>query len=137
MTMSKLRSASVIYLWLACSATAIAATPVNQLLSEFQQQGATEFTAAAGKTFWNQQVRLQKSGTERSCASCHTADVRQPGKHVVTGKVIKPLAPSVMSKRLTNPKKIRKWLKRNCKWTRGRECTAQEKGDVLTYLQTQ
>lgn len=107
---------------------------VDELLSEYRQQGATNFSASAGKIFWNQTSRPGAATTARSCASCHTSDVRQTGKHAVTGNPIKPLAPSVMSKRLTNPKKIRKWFKRNCKWTRGRECTPQEKGDVLSYL---
>jgi hypothetical protein len=115
------------------STTPFAATAVDELLSEYRQLGATNFSAAAGKAFWNQAIR--RDGSERRCASCHTADVRQLGKHALTGKEIKPLAPSVMSKRLTNPSKMRKWLKRNCEWTRGRDCTPQEKGDVLTYLQ--
>lgn len=116
------------------AATSLAATPVDELLSAYRQQGATNFSAAAGKTFWNQAVRPGSAATDRSCATCHTSDVRQTGKHAVTGKEIKPLAPSMMSKRLSNPAKMRKWLKRNCEWVRGRECTAQEKGDVLTYL---
>ena len=119
----------------AMSAAVLAATPVDELLSEYRQQGASKFSAVTGKRFWNQTVRPNGASSERSCASCHTADVRQAGQHAVTGKEIKPLAPSVMSKRLTNPSKMRKWLKRNCEWTRGRECTPQEKGDVLTYLQ--
>jgi Domain of unknown function (DUF1924) len=123
-------------LLLSLCVTAFSATAVNELLQEYRQQGAQDFSAAAGKTFWNQAVRTG-AGDERQCASCHTADVRQGGKHAVTGKAIEPLAPSIKSKRLTNTKKIRKWLRRNCEWTRGRECTPQEKGDVLTYLLTQ
>jgi len=119
------------------SVAATAATPVEQLLSEYRQQGANNFSAARGKVLWNQAVRPSGVNRDRSCASCHTNDVRQQGRHAVTGKPIKPLAPSVLSRRLTNPKKIRKWLRRNCLWTRGRECTAQEKGDVLTYLKDQ
>ena len=119
---------------MAITTVALAATPVDELLSEYRQQGATNFSAAAGKAFWNQAVRPSSAATDRSCATCHTADLSQSGKHAVTGKEIKPLAPSVMSKRLTNPTKMRKWLKRNCEWVRGRECTVQEKGDVLTYL---
>jgi hypothetical protein len=122
---------------LVLSYTAVAATAVDELLSEYKQQGTTSFNATAGKNFWNQATRPSGAVTERSCASCHTQDVRQNGKHAITGKTIKPLAPSVMAKRLTNPTKIRKWLKRNCEWTRGRECTPQEKGDVLTYLKDQ
>ena len=113
---------------------ALANTAVEELQQEYRQQGANEFSAAAGKAFWHRTFQSDGADAQRSCTSCHTADVRQTGKHVKTGREIKPLAPSVMSKRLTNSKKIRKWLKRNCLWTVGRECTAQEKGDVLQYL---
>jgi hypothetical protein len=47
------------------------------------------------------------------------------------------MAPSVNSERLTDPKFIEKWFRRNCIQTLGRECTPQEKGDVLTYLRAQ
>ena len=57
--------------------------------------------------------------------------------HVCTGKSIELMAPSVNPKRLTDSRLIEKWFKRNCKWTLGRECTPQEKGDLLVYLQTQ
>lgn len=119
---------------LAAAPAALALTPVEELQQEYRQQGAADFSAAAGKMFWNQSFRPADANKEHRCASCHTTDLRQTGKHVTTGKEIKPLAPSVTSKRLTNTAKIRKWLDRNCKWTLGRECTAQEKGDVLMYL---
>lgn len=119
---------------LALSTTSWASPAVEGLLSEYRQQGASNFSAAAGKAFWNQANRPAGAASPRSCASCHTNDARQTGKHAITGNTIKPLAPSVLSRRLTNPKKIRKWFKRNCEWTRGRVCTPQEKGDVLTYL---
>ena len=44
------------------------------------------------------------------------------------------MAPSVASGRYTDPGKVEKWFGRNCLWTWGRECTAQEKGDLLEYL---
>jgi hypothetical protein len=44
------------------------------------------------------------------------------------------LAPSAQSDRFSDPEKVEKWFKRNCTWTWGRECTAQEKGDFLAYL---
>jgi hypothetical protein len=112
-------------------------TPVDALLQEYQQQATNDFSATAGEAFWNQSFRVSGTNEDRSCATCHTAKVQQTGKHAVTTKEIKPLAPSVLSKRLTNPEKIRKWLKRNCEWTLGRECTAQEKGDVLMFLKNQ
>ena len=44
------------------------------------------------------------------------------------------MAPSVNPKRLTDRTKIEKWFVRNCKWTFGRECTPQEKGDLLSFI---
>lgn len=119
------------------SSTVLASSAVDTLLSEYRQQGAKDFSAANGKVLWNQTGRPHGATTDRSCASCHTSNVRQNGRHAVTGKRIKPLAPSVRSQRLTNIAKVRKWLRRNCLWTRGRECTAQEKGDLLSYLKNQ
>lgn len=124
----------VISIGLAIAPAAFASSAVEELLHEYQQQGANNFNAEAGKTFWNKPFQPIITEKDRRCASCHTTDLRQSGKHVTTGKEIQPLAPSVMSKRLTNAEKMRKWFDRNCKWTIGRECTAQEKGDVLMYL---
>ena len=47
------------------------------------------------------------------------------------------MARSVNPERLTEVKKLNKWFLRNCKWTYGRECTAQEKGDILVWLSDQ
>lgn len=116
------------------SFSALAITPVEQLLQEYQAQGASGFSADAGKAFWNHKFSSTQANPQRSCSTCHTSDPRQAGKHVKTGKEIKPLAPSVTGKRLTNITKINKWFRRNCNWTLGRDCTAQEKGNVLTYL---
>ena len=92
------------------------------------------FTAERGKQLWNQKYTV--SGQPRSCASCHTSNPREAGKHVRTGKPIKPMAPSVNSDRFADPKKVAKWFKRNCKWTLGRECNVQEKGDITRYLKS-
>ena len=78
-----------------------------------------------------------------SCAACHrltdpvglTLEVFDvAGRHVRTQKPIAPMAPSVNHERLSDTRSIEKWLRRNCKWTLGRECTPQEKGDLLMYL---
>jgi mono/diheme cytochrome c family protein len=117
--------------------TALAATPaVESLLRQYQEQGARTADAAAGEKLWTQTFASARAPMERSCASCHTSDPRNPGKHVTTGKAIKPMAPSVNARRFTDTKKIEKWFKRNCRWTLGRECNAQEKADLLSYLQT-
>jgi Domain of unknown function (DUF1924) len=112
------------------------AGPVDELLQQFQAQGAGAFTVAAGEQLWERKVINPKTGQERRCALCHTTDLRKMGKHATTGKLIKPMAPSVNPERLSDKKKIEKWLARNCKWTLGRECTAQEKGDVLTMIRS-
>lgn len=111
-----------------------AATPIDTLLQQYRQQGTNHFNAAAGRRLWILQAPSGTPPQTRSCTSCHSVDPRQPSKHVRTGKPIGPLAPSVNSDRLTDIGEIRKWFKRNCTWTFGRECTPQEKGDVLTFL---
>ena len=114
-----------------------AADTVNELQSRYRQTAGEPFSAARGESLWHQS--FPQSGTEaaRSCTLCHGDDLRQPGKHARTGKPIEPMAPSVNPARLSDAMKVEKWLKRNCKWTLGRECTAQEKGDLLTFLQSQ
>lgn len=106
---------------------------VTSLLQEYHGQATQPFSAEAGQQIWTQAFSAA-DGSQRSCTTCHTSNPGQPGKHTRTGKRIEPLAPSVNPERLTQEKEIRKWLTRNCKWTLGRECTAQEKGDLLTYL---
>lgn len=73
-------------------------------------------------------------GQEWSCSSCHTTNPRQNGRHAVTGKSIAPLAPSANPERFTRREKVEKWFRRNCRDVLARECTAQEKGDVIAYL---
>ena len=47
------------------------------------------------------------------------------------------MAASVTPKRYTDPAKVEKWFKRNCREVLGRECTVQEKGDWLSYMLSQ
>jgi hypothetical protein len=104
---------------------------LDSLLDEYRTQSARAFDSAVGKALW----RMEFGG--KSCTSCHTDSPRKPGLHERTGKPIEPMAPSVNSERLTDMRQMKKWLLRNCKSTLGRECTAQEKGDVLTWLRNQ
>ena len=75
-------------------------------------------------------VRRGKIG----CVSCHTDDPRRTGKHAVTGKPIRPLAPVANPARFTDAAKAEKWFRRNCRDVLGRECTALEKGDFIPWL---
>ena len=116
----------------------VQASAIDERLAEYKTEGASNFSAAAGKAMWNKEV-VSEEGDKRSCATCHNSDLTKAGKHRKTGKVIAAMAPSVPTMegeevRYSEGKKIEKWFKRNCKWTYGRECTAQEKGDFLTYL---
>lgn len=111
---------------------------VDDLLKGYKAQGAVDFSAQRADALWHKAFADPKEpGKTRSCVTCHGKDLKATGKHVTTGKIIEPLAPSVNKKRLTDAKEIEKWFNRNCKWVLSRECTAQEKGDFLTYLRQQ
>lgn len=108
------------------------------LLSPLAGQAAPDQNSSAiGESLWRKIVIHQQSGQERSCTTCHTDDLKQAGKHAKTGKPIDPMAPSVNPQRLTDPQKIAKWFKRNCKWTFNRECTEPEKEAFLSYIRAQ
>ncbi len=127
------RPAAAILLSALFAAGTARADAVAELLAAY---GGGPFDSAAGAALW-QQRHKGADAAGRSCTTCHTADPRQPGRHAATGKAIDPLAPSVSPRRLTDRPEIEKWLLRNCKWTLGRECTTQEKGDILTFLRAQ
>jgi len=110
---------------------------VKNLLAVYSTQGVTTADAQQGRALWQKTFTGKADFPSRSCASCHTKDLTQTGKHIKTNKPIKPMAPSVNPQRLTSVKKINKWFKRNCKWTMGRECTAQEKSDILVYIENE
>jgi hypothetical protein len=112
------------------------ADTVDDRLAAYQAEGASEFSAERGKDMWFKPHDDPAGGKARSCTTCHSNNARVNGKHARTGKSIKPMAPSVNPERLTDAKKIEKWFKRNCKWTMGRECSPQEKGDLLSYLRS-
>lgn len=92
--------------------------------------------AGDGAAAWIKEYPQADGSSPRSCASCHGADLTQPGKHATTGKQIAPLAPSVNPERLTDARKVEKWLYRNCRWTMGRECTEAEKADFISYIKS-
>ena len=105
-----------------------AADSAESQLQALQQQGAGPFDAQAGQELWQQQVN------GRSCSQCHNADPDQPGTHQRTGKAIPPMSVRANPKRFTDAANTEKWFRRNCRWTLGRECSAQEKGDVIRWL---
>jgi hypothetical protein len=110
---------------------AMAADPLPAIQAAAQAAGKFNgFSAERGA------LLFRTKGSDWSCTTCHTPDPRQPGRHTVTGKAIEPMAPAVNPQRLTDPAKVAKWFKRNCKDVLARECTAQEQGDVITWLRS-
>lgn len=94
-----------------------------------ESPGFAGFSATRGEAFFR-----STHGGEWSCASCHTANPAAAGRHARTAKTIAPLAPVANAERFTSAATAEKWFRRNCNDVLGRECTAQEKGDVLAYL---
>jgi cytochrome c553 len=87
--------------------------------------------AARGKTFASQNWGVSEKLP--SCTACHTTNLTAPGRHAVTGKTIAPLSPSANAERFSDPAKVEKWFKRNCKEVVGRACTAAEKADFIAF----
>lgn len=119
---------------IAFSARAAAETPADfqrafEASARQEAGGFSGFSATRGAAFFT-----STHGREWSCASCHTRNPTDPGRHAKTDKPITPLAPIANAKRFTRPDKVEKWFRRNCNDVLGRDCTASEKGDVLAYL---
>lgn len=110
--------------------SAQAVTPA-QLLSGYTAQSGSPPVPARG-----QQLFTTRHGREWSCSSCHGNAPTQSGRHVATGKPIAALAPAFNPDRFTDAAKADKWFRRNCNDVVGRECTAAEKADLLSWLLT-
>lgn len=113
-------------------APALAATPAELMAAYAKQAGSTPspergqrlYTTNFGKDFgW-------------SCATCHGATPTKSGKDEVSDKVIGALAPAANPERFTDRVKVENRFRLNCKDVVGRECTAAEKADVISWLLT-
>ena len=116
------------------SAHAAADSPASFMAHYAQQAGVgvSALSAARGEAFYRAE-HPGRDGGKLSCATCHTANPKQTGKTRV-GKPIKPLAPAANPQRFTDAAKVEKWFRRNCKDVLKRECTPQEKGDFVAWL---
>lgn len=95
----------------------------------------TGFSAKRGRLLFSSNNTTGKPETP-SCTSCHTKSPLKAGQ-TRAGKEISPMAISRSPDRYTDPKKVEKWFRRNCKSVLGRVCTQLEKGDFLTFMLTQ
>ena len=125
---------SIAVLVLSCLApAAYAEADFGSLYRHFARAGGSNFSAERGRILWLKE-HTGPGGEALNCASCHGSDLHKTGKHNRSGKLIEPMAPSVNKLRYTDPEKVEKWFVRNCKQVLKRECTAQEKGDIIRYL---
>ena len=119
------------------SALAIAAGAQKPILDGYASQAKAEmpgfsgFSAERGKVFFL--AKHDASAETPSCATCHTADPTKSGQ-TRAGKEISPMAVSKTPDRFTDSEKVEKWFQRNCQSVLGRACTAQEKGDFITFM---
>lgn len=114
---------------LACLQVQAADTSAADQLARWSAQAATPASAERGRAFFT-----ARHGAEWSCASCHGNPPTTQGKHASTGKTIAPLAPAFNPKAFIDTARVDKWFRRNCNDVLARECSAQEKADVLAYL---
>jgi cytochrome c peroxidase len=95
----------------------------------------SDFSAEKGKAFFLENHTGGKPETP-SCTSCHTKDPKTAGQ-TRAGKTIEPMALSVSPTRYSDKDKVEKWFRRNCNSVLGRACSALEKGNFITFMQTQ
>jgi hypothetical protein len=116
------------------SVHALADSPAGLMAHYAQQAGGapSALSPVRGEAFYRSE-HPGKNGTAQSCASCHTANPKQAGQTRV-GKRIEPLAPAANPQRFTDAAKVEKWFRRNCTDVLQRECSAQEKGDFIAWL---
>ena len=93
-------------------------------------------SVADGKTFFNQKVKAA-NGKETACASCHTANPADAGKHIVTGKAIRPLSPVGNNKRFSDFDKVEGQFTKHCNDILGADCSPSDKANYITYLLTE
>jgi mono/diheme cytochrome c family protein len=113
------------------TATPVRAAVASDLLAGYAAQAGAAATPARGQQFF-----AASHGRDWSCASCHGALPTAAGRHAATAKPIGALAPAFNAERFTDAAKVEKWFRRNCNDVLGRECSAGEKADVLSWLLT-
>ncbi len=109
----------------------LAANPQN-MLAMYQDQSGAQGSASRGEKFFFAK-RAHSNGETVSCTTCHTENPKATGK-TRANKIIEPIAPIANKERFTDPAKVEKWFKRNCKDVLERACTEQEKADFIAFM---
>ena len=115
-------------------ATAVMAGPRDDILAGYAAEAGRDGVRCRRRQgAVHRNAYRRASRRRRPCTTCHTGNLTGPGK-TRAGKVIEPMAVSANPQRFTDPAKVEKWFGRNCRSVLGRECSAKEKGDVITWL---
>ena len=109
----------------------------RSLAADYEQEAKKSgkhvtLSAEAGRAFYTKKVVVD--GKEISCSACHTDNPAKEGKHNETGKPIKPVAISANPEAFSDVKKVEKNFAKHCRELYGKDCSARDKGNYLTYL---
>lgn len=113
-------------------AGAAGAGPREDIIAGFMAEGAGPANPGKGEAMYMTNYGTGKPDTPK-CTTCHGATPEQGGQ-TRTGKPIEPMAVSKTPERFTDKAKVDKWFARNCNSVIGRECTAQEKVDFISFM---
>lgn len=117
---------------LACATAARAAT-AEELLAGYSKAAGGAPSPERGQRFYNTNFGRDLG---LSCAACHGSVPTKDGKDAVTDKKISPFAPASNATRFTEATKVEHNFRLNCSDFVGRDCTAAEKADLLSWLLT-
>ena len=116
---------------LLCLAGAAAAATPAEILSAYAARAGSPPSADRGEKLF---TGKHKGGSFESCTDCHTATPTRAGRDQVAEKTLAPLAPAANARRFNDAQRVESAFRLNCKDVLGRECTAQEKADVTSWL---
>ena len=111
------------------SMPAMGQTTAQSQLADLEAATNAKGDSARGRIFFT-----SAHANDWSCATCHRAPPITAGEHASTGKRIAPLAPAANADAFTSQRRTDKWFRRNCNDVLDRNCTDQEKANVLAYL---
>lgn len=133
-----LKSGIIAVLTVATATNVAAGAARDAILAALQTQAKAAdpafatFDPARGEALFRAQSTTGKPDTP-SCTTCHTQNPKHPGR-TRAGKEIAAMALSVTPDRYGDAEKVEKWFARNCQSVLGRPCTAQEKGDFISFM---
>jgi hypothetical protein len=115
------------------SAQADVAT-AEQAAKQYSLFAKSTLSADEGRAFYTKKIVV--AGKDLSCSACHTDNPANVGKHNESGKAIQPMSPVVNPKRFSEVQKSEKGFTKHCKDLYGKDCSAQDKGNFITYVLT-